>query len=477
MPTPREQRLVYGCSLLISPRLRAAHKEKATETDFDRIGADCKYRERNLMKISINLCGIFFGVGDLAGVTIVDETTRPRSPTFKLPITQEFRDAKVQIWGYQINIRSIFAQSLEASKKRPFFFESLFHDQRPRKYYYVVKGGLEAAVHTLHLTLTKLKICPGFAAPHWHEELDIKGEQENEFLVPDSGDDQPSPSTEEIVVVRKGRTVHIIKAEPSGAILPISQRPPVQPLDSKEGHRLGINADGSVMIGRPASTCTGSGARSATSSSKHSRVKQEQSSLAPARISVPLFVDDDDDDAAPVAAMSSATSTTAVNSLVRETVHSTPLMSPSVTSASSLSASTAAATQENRPPMGLSSVSTGRNHAPNCNVVAVGTGASFNKNATAGTSRNNGFRAPVTHYRVSAVNFVSSGDDSDSSEDRRFYYNRDRKTIHRHVHKDTVHVVDSAVEMRAVIRAGGKLVSREKKRAVVEDSEGDVKME
>ena len=43
--------------------------------------------------------------------------------------------------------------------------------------------------------------------------------------------------------------------------------------------------------------------------------------------------------------------------------------------------------------------------------------------------------------------------------------------------KDTLHVVESAVEMRSAIRAGGKLVSREKKRAVVKDSERDVKME
>ncbi|KAJ7852888.1 hypothetical protein B0H14DRAFT_3450488 [Mycena olivaceomarginata] len=237
-------------------RLRAAHA--AQNKSSDRSLADFDYRERKRRQKYIENYGgrsyhqfyypllEFFGEGNLAGVTIIDETKHRRSKKFKLEITEEYEDAKRR---FQLGKKYLgFSASVTYIPGDP---QQKMHFPGPeasklcaarQSHRLFTSGAGGATTPTLPATSPTSPTSTGHrstAVPPPPTPADsavyVPGSESEEEEVPRAT--HPTHPTR--------RWVREITPDSGGyCVLPDTERPIILPIDNKAAKKIGIDMDG-----------------------------------------------------------------------------------------------------------------------------------------------------------------------------------------------------------------------------------------
>ncbi|KAJ7306956.1 hypothetical protein DFH08DRAFT_975753 [Mycena albidolilacea] len=246
-------------------RLRTAHA--AQNKSSDRSLADFDYRERKRRQKYIENYGgrsyhqfyypllEFFGEGNLAGVTIIDETKHCRSKKFKLEITEEYEDAKQR---FQLGKKPkcffyLVREPLAGEKAAIYSLKSAAENALPRtgSFEIVRCKTIAQAVYEwcrwcqdAHLTcdltyLTNihrtLQHCSAPPPTPADSAVYVPGSESEEEEVPRAT--HPTHPTR--------RWVREVTPDSGGyCVLPDAERPIILPIDNKAAKKLGIGMDG-----------------------------------------------------------------------------------------------------------------------------------------------------------------------------------------------------------------------------------------
>ncbi|KAJ7848166.1 hypothetical protein B0H14DRAFT_3867295 [Mycena olivaceomarginata] len=246
-------------------RLRAAHA--AQNKSSDRSLADFDYRERKRRQKYIENYGgrsyhqfyypllEFFGEGNLAGVTIIDETKHRRSKKFKLEITEEYEDAKrrFQLGKKPKRFFYLVREPLAGEKAAIYSLKSAAENALPRtgSFEIVRCKTIAQAVyewrrwcHDAHLTCDLTYLANIHRTPQ-HRSAPPPTPADSAVYVPGSESEEEEVPRATHPTHPTRRWVREITPDSGGyCVLPDTERPIILPIDNKAAKKLGIDMDG-----------------------------------------------------------------------------------------------------------------------------------------------------------------------------------------------------------------------------------------
>ncbi|KAJ7794685.1 hypothetical protein B0H14DRAFT_3888631 [Mycena olivaceomarginata] len=246
-------------------RLRAA--QAAQNKSSDRSLADFDYRERKRRQKYIENYGgrsyhqfyypllEFFGEGNLAGVTIIDETKHRRSKKFKLEITEEYEDAKrrFQLGKKPKHFFYLVREPLAGEKAAIYSLKSAAENALPRtgSFEIVRCKTIAQAVYEwrrwcqdTHLTCDLTYLANIHQTPQ-HRSAPPPTPADSAVYVPGSESESEEVPRATHPTHPTRRWVREVTPDSGGyCVLPDAERPIILPIDNKAAKKLGIGMDG-----------------------------------------------------------------------------------------------------------------------------------------------------------------------------------------------------------------------------------------